>query len=222
MHSPVGDQREPPFCWMCDAMSGPRAAEHVYPRWLLTKLGASAHTFPGAVAASSLTVSEVCATCNSGWMSGLEVVFRSGAFEQPRRGPLVDTTQAIIARWFAKTAVLLNVALAHGNLVEEPTRHALRRGLPVAFAVHLARRPQAPIKIEYRIASGDGVLVTAIRLGELVGVVLYAEPSPSTRPERPLLRIAPQQRRRIAWDQLPSVRSLAEATRARLIRDRIG
>ena len=203
-----------PWCWMCDATGTPRAAEHVFPQWLLARLGAAGHTFAGGVRAAELTVPEVCAVCNTGWMSALEVAFRSVAFEQPRRGPIADTTQLILARWFAKTAVLVHAAAGSADRIQDADRHALRRGLPATFTVHLARSSAAGSRIERAVRAED-VASAAIRLGELVGVVHHSPPGPAPRPSRPLLRVAPVQRRRIAWDQLPSVGSLAETLRLR-------
>jgi len=199
---------------MCDATGTPRAAEHVYPRWLLTKLGANAHTFSGGVRADDLTVAEVCAACNTGWMSALEVSFRSVAFEQPRRGPLVGTTQLILARWFAKTAVLVHARAGTAGRIPAADRHALRRGMPEIFSVHLARWPRSGVRIDHAVQTA-GRLSAAIRLGDLVGVVHHAAGEEPPRPARPLLRVGPTQRRRIAWDQLPSVRSLQDALRVR-------
>ena len=199
---------------MCDARDVPRAAEHVYPRWLLARLGAAGHTFGGGVRADDLTVAEVCASCNTGWMSGLEVSFRSVAFEQPRRGPLVETTQLILARWFVKTAVLFHALAGSADRIPETDRHALRRGLPETFSVRLARQPHAAARIDRALRTGDQV-AAAVRLGDLVGVVHHVATEGSIRPARALLRIGPAQRRRIAWDQLPSVRSLDDALRVR-------
>ncbi len=195
-----------PWCWMCDrdAAASPRASEHVFPRWLVRR-----------IPRRELTVGEICLACNSGWMSRLEVVFRAAMFTRPRRGVLSATTQLGIARWFAKTAVLIDVAEHGGTAVPAGVRHALARGLPESFDVLLARHAGPGRRLEQRIVRQGGDVVCAVRLGDLVGVAHHRLPRPRARPRRPLLRIGPAQHRRLTWDQLPTVRSLDEAVRQR-------
>ena len=47
--------------------------------------------------------------------------------------------QAILARWFTKTAVALNVSQPFRLLVDTPTRHALASGVPNNVIVSLYR-----------------------------------------------------------------------------------
>lgn len=195
-----------PWCWMCDrdGAASPRACEHVFPRWLARRI-------PGR----ELTVDEICLACNSGWMSRLEVVFRSAVFGRPRTGTLSATTQLAVARWFAKTAVLVEVAEGVGSVVPAATRRALAVGLPQSYDVFLARHAEPRRRLEQRIVRvGGGAFACAVRLGDLVGVTLY-QPGRAVKPAKPLLRIGPRQTRRIAWTDLPTVRSVEEALRLR-------
>src|SRR3954471_8448354 len=125
--SATRDLSDVPICWMCDTLASPRASEHVFPHWLLARI-------PGR----TIAVDEICATCNSGWMSGLEVVFRA-AFRRPRTGVISASTQLILARWFAKTAVLIEVAETGATVTPPAARHGLKTGLPHAYEVYLAR-----------------------------------------------------------------------------------
>jgi hypothetical protein len=201
-----GPEEESPLCWMCDTTSARRASEHVFPRWLLSR-----------IPARSLTAVEICETCNSGWMSGLEVVFRAAAFRRPRAGQISQTTQLIIARWFAKTAVMVGVAEQSGMLVPAPARHGLRSGLPDGFEVFLGRHAARVKKLEYRIGVGaEPAFVCGIRVGELIGVVVFQSPR-VVKSAKPLLRIGPSQKRKIGWNDLPTVRAIDECVRYRSV-----
>ena len=201
-----------PTCWMCDTTSAPRAKEHVFPRWLLDRFHASDQLLAPGVRAQAFTALEICTSCNSGWMSGLEVRFRSAAFGT-RSGVIPAHTQLVIARWFAKTAVLADAAGKRRARVTPAARHGLKRGLPTGFDVYLSRHADPRRRLEYRLAEDGSAFACAVRLGDLVGVVHFEEPRPRVRREKALLRIGPLQTRRVTWAQLPTVRSVDECLR---------
>ncbi|HET7700731.1 MAG TPA: hypothetical protein VFM06_07700, partial [Candidatus Limnocylindria bacterium] len=132
-----------------------------------------------------------------------------------RSGVIPAHTQLVICRWFAKTAVLADAAGKRRTRVGAAARHGLQRGLPAGFDVYLARHAGPRLRLEYRVAQDGAAFACAIRLGDLVGVVLFEEPRPGLRPEKALLHIGPPQTRRITWAQLPTVQSIDESLRSR-------
>ncbi|MDQ2951014.1 MAG: hypothetical protein M3R54_01980, partial [Chloroflexota bacterium] len=110
-------------CVFCQRANRPMTREHVFAHWLVrqvhgARLVASNAAPPEAPSWAVPTriarvVAGVCAECNAGWMSGLEVSFRRALFARPRVGVLQAPDRVTLSRWFTKTAVLL--AEAHGG-----------------------------------------------------------------------------------------------------------
>jgi hypothetical protein len=118
----------PRACLFCGKeLARVRAREHVFPRWLLNELNIGEEPInptqfrpSGEVVSTrehlleNLQEGRVCATCNNGWMSKLEVDARP--LLRPLMegtGPVTDLTQeerAVVARWAVKTAYMLNSA----------------------------------------------------------------------------------------------------------------
>ena len=104
-----------PFCLRADR---PMTREHVFAHWLVRqvhggRLVPSASTRGEANVAPlriARVVTSVCADCNAGWMSSLEVAFRRVLFARRRSGPIPAADRVILARWLTKTAVLLTDA----------------------------------------------------------------------------------------------------------------
>ncbi|CCQ46133.1 hypothetical protein ARTSIC4J27_2093 [Pseudarthrobacter siccitolerans] len=122
-------------------------------------------------------------------MSLLEISAMPILTQSPCRGRITDDEATILARWFAKTAVNLNVSQPFRLLVDEPSRHALV-SVPDGFAVHLFRvRKQngvfdwvqkAPDAASCSQAQLGGMrrlmeltLVTHIRIADHVAVVVH-------------------------------------------------
>lgn len=117
---------------------------------------------------------------------------------EARSGRITDDDAKILGRWFAKTAVNLNVSQPYRLLVDEQSRRALATGIPDRFAVHLFRvRKQngvfdwvqkSPDTATYSGIPVDEVgrlmglaLVVHIRVADLVAVVIHApEPLKTT------------------------------------------
>lgn len=90
----------------------------------------------------------VCAACNNGWMSQLEVDFLAAA------GPLIEPEwprleseflgeavkkREVIARWAVKTAITSNLACMHKHAIPDEIAVGVREGkLPPALTVKLA------------------------------------------------------------------------------------
>ncbi len=119
-----------------------RSREHVIPRWAVSHLGyiherivGSTLTYPNEPSVlsedseilnereqsiDSLILGSVCVTCNSGWMSGLEVAARpileslwKGVCPKMLGRNVCDT----LARWTFKTAVTLNYASNYKKII---------------------------------------------------------------------------------------------------------
>src|SRR5258708_6490584 len=104
-------------CVLCLRADRPMTREHVFPRWLVRQVhgarlvaaDASGQGPPSASAPVRIArvIAPVCAECNAGWMSGLEMSFRHILFARPRVGTLQAPDRITVSRWFTKTAVLL-------------------------------------------------------------------------------------------------------------------
>jgi hypothetical protein len=195
---------EVPFCWFCDVRSGRRSKEHIFPRWMLDHFGAADEmVHPTRMTAFGELASErparplrahvngeVCAGCNNGWMSSLETAAKGILTRRPLRQRIPSDEAEVLARWFIKTAVNLNVSQPFRLLVDAPARHALATRIPDRFAVYLfrVRRQNGVVDwVQKGVDSGlvpsemageftrltQLTLVTHIRVADVVGVVTY-------------------------------------------------
>ena len=110
-------------CLFCGGTGGKRTAEHVLPTWLSEVLPIAGRDLAlvrmadGGIARAmpvlDVRIVDVCKTCNEGWMSELEVAFRSVLESAIRGGPIeLDREgERIVALWSVKTWFLLNRAL---------------------------------------------------------------------------------------------------------------
>lgn len=195
-----------PFCWFCNVESGTRSKEHIFPKWLLAHYGAMDErvqphrislALDGVIASergerplSAHYNGEVCATCNNGWMASLEASAKPVLTAHPLRGRITEDQATILARWFIKTAVNLNVSQPYRLLVEATSRHALATHVPDRFAVYLfrVRRQNGVIdwvqkspdfglvpsdRVDEFAGLGQLTLVTHIRIADVVAVVTY-------------------------------------------------
>lgn len=227
-----------PFCWFCDRTEGTRSKEHIFPQWLLRHHDAMderVHPIRVSLPLGGVVASErgerplrahfngeVCAVCNNGWMSALEVAATPILTLDPRNGPISSDDALTLARWFAKTAVNLNVSQPFRLLVDARARHGLATGIPSGFAVHLFRSEKQNGVFDWVQKSPDAAfcphvqlgdmqrlveltLVTHIRIADLVGVVVYAPEL--LRPEDIVLRdavmIFPVSGPASRWESLP-------------------
>lgn len=148
----MDDQSTCPFC----GLDRKRSKEHVIPRWLLTKLGINKYpittthyaAFGGAISRrgpmslSALVNGRICEACNNGWMSSLErsvqpIVERMLDWE---KGALrdIDFHHGILARWSAKTALVLNHHSNYRRLAPLWQYQAIRGGsIPEGTTVSL-------------------------------------------------------------------------------------
>ena len=226
-----------PHCWMCPQTSAKRAKEHIFPTWLVKHLGAAGEVVApfrmslplgGAVVSQrpempigSVLAGEVCAPCNNGWINQLEAEMRPILKAERRRGVISDNDALSIARWFTKTAIMLNVSQPYRLLFDAPTRHAVADGMPprVVVTLHRVREtdgafdwaqtsvqhallPQPDTEVARRVMAMT--YVGYIRVERLVGTII-ALPEP-LRPGYLTLearQIWPVTPRRPTWGAIP-------------------
>ena len=225
-----------PFCWMCPRSSGRRAKEHIFPGWLLERLGAADELFEprhydlkgtllskrGPYPASALLSGEICDACNHGWMSRLETEFERVLLGEPAR-PWTRGDQQIVAHWFAKTAIVINVSQNYRLLVPKAERHAAELGVPPGFEVFVAKTNGHHTHLDFKQGWNMGGWVTptdqvesmmalaercfrcAIRIDDLVGLVLYAPPNKWLEPEDHFISIWPSAGELLAMADLSQV-----------------
>lgn len=182
-------------CVLCGRRGRPMTREHVFAHWLVIKLHAS-RLVPSTGPADRIgrIIATVCADCNAGWMSSLEVSFRRILFGAPRRGVLQAPDRVALSRWFAKTAIL--VAHARGAALVDPAHRAqLVSGMPDDIEVFVARRRRPPQRLDLAVEA-DSV---SILVDDLVGHV--ARPGILTR--RHGTRLWPLRSHRLRWETLP-------------------
>lgn len=206
--------REPvPFCWFCPSTEGRKTREHIFPKWLSGHYGARAEVVtPFRMSAatgmelsrrpekplSSFVCGDVCADCNNGWMSQAEEDVRPLLTTTKRRGRLSTDEAFNLARWFAKTAAVINVSQPYRLLFPERDRHALRLGIPDRLTVSLFKSRRQNGLVDWlqggfsTALTGPGIspeaagtlmertLITHIRVADLVGVVVLVPPPLTT------------------------------------------
>jgi hypothetical protein len=191
--------------------------EHVFAHWLVLKVhggrlvaserssGSTLSSSPERIARTIAT--GVCAECNAGWMSSLEVSFRRMVFARPRAGTLPAPDRVALSRWFTKTAVLLAHAQG-GELLNAARRAQLVSGMPDDVEVFLARRRRPPQRLDFAVdLAGDGVDApgerrarsVAILVDDLVGRVALRD----TLRRRHGTRLWPLRTHALRWETLP-------------------
>ena len=202
-------------CVLCLRANQPMTREHIFARWLVQKVH-GARLIPSDVTLSATVdmriarvVAAVCAECNAGWMSGLEVSFRRALFARPRVGVLQAPDRITLSRWFAKTAVLLAHARG-GSLVGAEHRAQLVTGMSDGIEVFLARRrrPRQHLDFALDVTDSDGgaprVRSVAVLVDDLVGHVAASGMLGS----RHGTRLWPLRTHTTRWETLPVITPL--------------
>ena len=209
----------PQFCALCLRANQPMTREHVFARWLVRQVHgarlvpthAPAGGTPSSIPAARIgrVIAGVCAECNAGWMSGLEVSFRRALFARPRVGVLQAPDRITLSRWFTKTAVLLAEA-SGGALVGAAHRAQLVTGMPDDIEVFLARRRRPRQHLDFALdvmtdpdAGVPQVRSAAILVDDLVGHVAAR----GTLTSRHGTRLWPLRSHTIRWETLPVITS---------------
>ena len=208
------------LCRFCLRDGVPLTREHVFARWLVTRLHASRATFAGrgpryATPATRIAqlVTSVCGSCNAGWMSGLEVSFRQAVFARSRPERLAAPTRAVLSRWFTKTATLVADAVGE-ELIPSRQWSELTSAMPVDIRVGLTRlrNPRQPLDLALGYAEdtddpGGRLTSVAVQVDDLVGVVAR---TPSATPRATTLW--PIRSHVLRWATLPVVNRLSDVT----------
>ena len=198
-------------CVLCLRADGSMTREHVFARWLVRQVhggqllpsDVSAETPPSTRPTRIARVlAGVCAECNAGWMSSLEVSFRRALFRRPRVGVLQEPDRVVLSRWFAKTAVLLAYAQG-GAFVGASHRAQLVNGMPDDVEVFLARRRRPPQPLDFRIdvAADDAAAVHSVSV--LVDDVVAHVARRGTLTSRHGTRLWPLRSHTLRWETLP-------------------
>jgi hypothetical protein len=196
--------------------------EHVFARWLVERLRAwrATHAAHGPADAASdariaRLVTNVCGTCNAGWMSSLEVSFRQAVFAKSRPEQIAEPTRRTLSRWFAKTALLVADA-AHRELVPVEQWPEMTTAMPSGIRVGIARvrRKQQPLSVELEYAPRDAdhpapeLTSVAVQVDDLVAIVTrQSSVTPATT-------LWPIRSHVLRWSTLPVVNRLSDLTRA--------
>ena len=142
-----------PHCWFCLTTTNPSSNEHVFPRWLQKALGLEKQTIePVRILSdlvttgskrpihtlSSLTLGNICQSCNNGWMSRLEASAPSVLLDN-QRGAMTTEQAKVFSRWMTKPAICLNISMPYRLLFDESSRHALADNMPNLTYVFIYR-----------------------------------------------------------------------------------
>jgi hypothetical protein len=138
--------------WLRDVL-GPGPAEHARMLWDLEGNAMEQLAYPGK--AFNLEVGRVCQqTCNGGWMSDLERAVRP--ILEPmligRAKPLGRDSQATLAAWAYKTALMLNFAVPEIVRAADPAEYQ-----------HLFRYRRPPRAAKIAVAAYSGVATASYR-----------------------------------------------------------
>ncbi len=201
------------MCVLCQGADRPITREHIFARWLIRQVhGAKLVPSQGALSTAAplriaRVVVPVCADCNAGWMSGLEVSFRRMLFARPRTGPLQAPDRFTLSRWFTKTAVLLAHAYG-GALVGAEHPAQLVSGMPDDIEVSLARRRRPRQDLDYALdvmtdgeARESRVRSVAVLVDDLIAHVAAT----GTLSSRHGTRLWPLRTHTMRWDTLPVI-----------------
>jgi hypothetical protein len=191
--------------------------EHVFAHWLVRKvhggrLVPSGASVDAAASHTSLRIARVvaagvCADCNAGWMSSLEVSFRQALFARPRTGMLRAPDRTTLSRWFTKTAVLLAHARG-GVLVGAAHRAQLVAGMPDDIEVFLARRRRPPQRLDFALdvmTEGDPDAVRVRSVAILVDDLVAHVAARGTLASRHGTRLWPLRTHTLRWETLPVI-----------------
>ena len=202
---------------LCLRADRPLTREHVFAHWLVRKVHGArllpSDAPPSATPSSrpatiARITADVCAECNAGWMSSLEVSFRQAIFARERVGLLWAPDRITLSRWFTKTAVLL--AHARGT----PFLSAIRRaqivtGMPEDIEVFIARRrkPSQPLDFAVdvvRESAATRVQSVAVQVDDLVAHVAER----GTLASRHGTKLWPLRTHALRWETLPVITRL--------------
>lgn len=197
-----------PHCWMCPDTDVPRTKEHIFARSLQKHLpdhvtfaepvryahgGTVLASKRGRTSGEKLVAGGVCARCNNGWMSALELAVTP--FLLGQKNLVASKDAEMLTRWFVKTAVVINAVMPYRLLWTAERRHQVQYTVPNRIQVWIYQVPELdmnwkqgaevysvtlpPDKVERWSPKLDLLVQCQIQFRNLVGVVL-ARPSEFT------------------------------------------
>jgi hypothetical protein len=220
MASPRIAPRPRGLCRFCLREDVALTREHVFARWLVERLRAwrATHAAHGpadtaADARIGRLVTNVCGTCNAGWMSSLEISFRQAVFAKSRPEQIAEPTRRTLSRWFAKTAMLVADA-TNQELVPQEHWPEMTEAMPHGIRVGIARvrRKQQPLDVGLEYAAPDANQLPAeltsvtVQVDDLVAIVTRrSSVAPATT-------LWPIRSHVLRWTTLPVVNRLSDLT----------
>lgn len=143
-----------PSCWMCPEARGGSTKEHIFPKWMAARFDAEELSFApvrfaqtviptderGPMPLQAMTMPTVCASCNNGWMSFLEAEADRLMFGDRRK--LTTREVGHLARWFVKTAIVINLSQTAPLRWQPHERHRLSDSIPPRVCVSIFRVPE--------------------------------------------------------------------------------
>ena len=181
--------------------------------------------------AKALVAGEVCKSCNAGWMSELEeraqpLLLAGVRPEKPRY--LDCDAQLALARWFFKTAIVLNSSQNWRLLLPREVRHSARAGVHPDVRILVAQRtPKPSDQVEFYQGftgmitfvpedrasamgrAGERIYAGWIGVADWYGVVIYAPPGWWPNPVTEFRQLWPYQGD-FDWADIPAWSNLAE------------
>lgn len=193
-------------CYFCDGTGVIDSKEHILPQWLCAELGMTEQSFhsrnmsrgrvlsdQSRIPARNFVAKSICRNCNNGWMSQVEA-----SFQPFIRGGRDAASLDAIARWFAKTAFVLDSSQPVRLLVPRQLRLGLAAG---TFGERLSlyfHRTDEPARSDWRFDCFQGSLIAwmspdknkiaeiwdsvkqvwacSIRIDDIVGTVVVSPP----------------------------------------------
>jgi len=206
------DAWQPPavqHCVLCLRTNRPMTREHIFAQWLIRQVHGARLVPSGTPSIPALRIARViapvCAECNAGWMSGLEVSFRRILFARPRSGVLQPPDRIALSRWFTKTAVLL--AYAHRGALAAVSHGAqLVTGVPDDVEVFVGRRRHPPQHLDFSldaVTDRDGSQVRSV--GILVDDVVGHVAARGALTSRHGTQLWPLRSHTLRWETLPVI-----------------
>jgi hypothetical protein len=153
-------QESIPSCWFCDTEAIEETKEHVIPKWLQTELSVARQKIkPVRILSdfqtvgsersefdlSSLTIGNVCRTCNNGWKGTIETLAREPLISD-LKGHISLEHGEILARWFTKTAICLILSMPYRLLFDAGARHSLSDKMPKSVQIFIYKPKKIPMK----------------------------------------------------------------------------
>ncbi len=162
-------------CLFCSNKANSK--EHVWPQWIIDRLRPQlpirhviGDTTPRLINSPALTSKCVCGKCNQGWMHDLEEESKPtlGCLMKDMTLLLDHAQQIIIARWTAKTAIVMESVRGrkHNNFYNKSEREQLRSNssIPAGTDIWIGRYSKSSFGFDaggFQVHAGESSPVVA-------------------------------------------------------------